>query len=518
MVIALYIRQSKFSNQSESIENQIAFCNEYCKNYFPNAEICTYIDEGYSAKNIERPNFQKMLDDIIPKKIKFIITYKLDRLCRNTKDFVNLVDMFELYGVNFTSVKENFDLGSTTGKMIALMYSMFSQLERESISERIRDNMYESAKSGRWLGGPSPLGYKFLKAEENGKITCHLQIDNSSIHTVKYIYESFLRLKSLTQVRNLAYKNGILGPKGNHLDLSTISNILRSPIYVKSSPSVVDFFKNKNIDTFGEPNYKSGFLTYGKKSLFNDKPIAAVSKHDAIIDCHTWLKVQSILQENKNKFPRQGTGRTALLSGILKCKICDSNMRISYKKNKSTNKEHSYYICGRKKKFGKTACSCSNIPTNYIDKLILDSISDIDLDRIVDIYENNNLLSYTINTDQTELNVISKNIKNKSAKMKILSNRLCLTNNQIVLDSIIHDMENIANDIDDLKVKQNKLKNKINNVSQDDVNNANYCINKFNTFLNNESLECKREFISLIIDKVIWDSSMNSIDIIFKNI
>ena len=361
MNIAIYVRQSKFNIQSESIENQISICKDYCNKHFPNLQIHIYKDEGYSGKNTLRPDFQKMLNDIPIKQIQFIVTYKLDRLCRSTKDFVELVSMFESYGVNFTSVKENFDLNSPTGKMIALMYSMFSELERNSIQERICDNMYESAKSGRRLGGPAPLGYKYLKVEEDGKSKSYLQVDDNSISTVKYIYDNFLKFKSLTQVRNLALKNKILGPKGNTLDISTISNILRNPIYVKSSSDVVDFLKSENIDVFGIPDNKSGFVTYGKNSNIFDKPISTVSKHPGIIDGDMWLKVQSILKENENKAPRQGTGRTALLSGILKCKICGSNMRISYKKSKPTNKESSYYICGKKKSHGKIACSCSNL-------------------------------------------------------------------------------------------------------------------------------------------------------------
>ena len=85
-----------------------------------------------------------------------------------------------------------------------MIHSIFSELERDSIRERICDNMYESAKSGRYLGGPAPLGYKCLGVEENGKCKSYLQIDDDSIDTVKYIYNNFLRLKSLTQVRNLA--------------------------------------------------------------------------------------------------------------------------------------------------------------------------------------------------------------------------------------------------------------------------------------------------------------------------
>lgn len=518
MVIAIYARQSKFNNQSESIENQISICTNHCNKLFPDATINIYKDKGYSGKNTSRPGLEELKSDIISKKINFVITYKLDRLSRSVKDFIDIIDLFKNNRVNFISVKENFDLDSPTGKIIALIHSIFSELERDSIRERICDNMYESAKSGRYLGGPAPLGYKFLRVEENGKCKSYLQIDDDSIDTVKYIYNNFLRLKSLTQVRNLALKNKILGPRGNPLDLSTISNILRSCIYVKSSSDVVDFLKNKNMNVFGTPDNHSGFLTYGKKSNLTDKAIATISKHPGIIDAETWLEVQSILKENESKAPRQGTGKTALLSGILKCKICGSNMRISYKKSKSNNKESSYYICGKKKSHGKIACSCSNLSASYIDKFILDYINNVDINKIIDLYDNDNLFTNNICVGKKELDMINKSIKDKDKKMNALTNRLGLTDNEIILNNIIKNMEILAKDIEELKVKQRNLKDKIHNVSQKDINAISYCINKFDVFLNNQHIDYKREFIKSIISEIIWDPHLNTINIIFKKI
>lgn len=516
MNIAIYVRQSKFNIQSESIENQISICKDYCSKHFTNFEIHIYRDEGYSGKNTIRPGFQEMLDNISIKQIQFIVTYKLDRLCRNTKDFINLVDTFESCNVNFTSVKENFDLSSPTGKMIAFMFSMFSELERNSIRERICDNMYESAKTGRRLGGPAPLGYKYLKTEEEGKSKSYLQIDPNSIDTVKYIYDNFLRLKSLTQVKNLAFKNKLLGPKGNLLDLSTISNILRNCTYVKSSSAVVDFLRNENIDVFGIPDNCNGFITYGKNGDNFNKPIATISNHPGIIDGDIWLKVQSILKENENKVPRRGTGRTALLSGLLKCNICGSNMRISYKKSKSTNKESSYYVCGKKKVHGKIACNCSNLSATYIDKFILDYINTVDINTVISLYDSNSLFNNVI--DDNELEIICKSIKDNNKKMNSLSDRLALTNNDIVLNNIIKKMEDIAKDIENLKIRKNELKDKMNNINNKDIDEVSHYINKFDIFLHNQPIEYKREFLSSIVDEIIWSPDLSTVNIIFKKL
>ena len=516
MNVAIYARKSKLVIQSDSIENQIQLCKDYCIRHFDTSNIFTYSDNGFSGKNTERPGFQKMLEEIEINKIDYIVTYKLDRLCRSVRDFIDLVELFDNIDVKFTSVKENFDLDNNTGKMMALIYSMFSQIERESISERIRDNMYQSARTGRWLGGPAPLGYKFYKTLENNKSITYLTLDDQTSYIIEDLYTKFLQFKSLTKVRNYAYRTGIAGPKGNPLDLTTIGNILRNPVYVKSSPYVVEFLKNSNLDVFGEPDGIHGILTYGKKNILSIKPVASISKHPGLIDSENWLKVQSLLIQNSEKFPRQGSGKKALLSGLLKCKICGSNMRISYKKNKNTGIEHSYYICGKKKQIGTIACNCSNLNSNFIDGLVLDSLGNINTNELINLFDKNYISDYNLDSNQKELNLLQKNIKNKTNNLNSLTNKLSLTDNQIVLNTIINKMETLANEPDDLNAKYTYLENKISTVDYSHVKDIDYSINNFKLFIENQSIDKKRDLLNNLIQSITWDPDSEEINIIYK--
>ena len=102
----------------------------------------------------------------------------------------------------------------------AMMYisSVFAQLERETIAERIKDNMYELARTGRWLGGTTPLGFSSTQItyfDENmaQRKMYQLEEDPASLDTVKLIFNKYLELKSLTKLYKYLYNADIRGSR-----------------------------------------------------------------------------------------------------------------------------------------------------------------------------------------------------------------------------------------------------------------------------------------------------------------
>ena len=205
---AIYSRKSKFTGKGESIENQIELCkNQLINKYGKDIEnrILIYQDEGFTGYNTNRPEFQKMMKDIKEKKIKVVIVYRLDRISRNVSDFCNLKDELAKYDVDFMSVTENFDTSTPMGIAMLMISSVYAQLERDTIAERIRDNMYELAKTGRWLGGTTPLGYKSKKIENidiDGKKRSLYRLDyiNDEVKKIRLIWDKFDELKGLNKL------------------------------------------------------------------------------------------------------------------------------------------------------------------------------------------------------------------------------------------------------------------------------------------------------------------------------
>ena len=113
MKVAIYSRKSLFTGKGESVENQIEMCKQYIKFSMVDVEVAdddifVYEDEGYSAKDLKRPQFQQMMKDLDTYKFEYIVCYRLDRLSRNVSDFSGLIEKLNNKGVNLICIKEHF--------------------------------------------------------------------------------------------------------------------------------------------------------------------------------------------------------------------------------------------------------------------------------------------------------------------------------------------------------------------------------------------------------------------------
>jgi site-specific DNA recombinase len=159
-----------------------------------------YDDGGYSGGSTERPDLQKLLDDVRSKKIDVIVVYKVDRLTRSLADFAKLVELFDAHGVSFVSVTQQFNTTTSMGRLTLNVLLSFAQFEREVTSERIRDKIAASKRKGIWVGGNLPLGYEM----KDGKIA----VVEKEAELVRSIFRRYLELGSVNElVRDLKARN-----------------------------------------------------------------------------------------------------------------------------------------------------------------------------------------------------------------------------------------------------------------------------------------------------------------------
>ena len=117
-----------------------------------------YREEGVSAKSMNRPKFQEMIQDMKDGKINKIIVYKLDRLTRSIKDLETICSLLEEYHCDLESVAEEINTGNANGKFFIRMLTILAQLEIERTSERTKFGLVGAARKGHVSGSP-PLGY-----------------------------------------------------------------------------------------------------------------------------------------------------------------------------------------------------------------------------------------------------------------------------------------------------------------------------------------------------------------------
>jgi DNA invertase Pin-like site-specific DNA recombinase len=464
MKIAIYSRKSVFTGKGESIDNQIELCKNYCENYLKDKELeyLIYEDEGFSGKNTNRPRFQELLNDVKTQKIHILICYRLDRISRNVADFSSTLELLQNNNCDFISIKEQFDTSTPMGRAMIYIASVFAQLERETIAERVKDNMIEMAKIGRWLGGQLPLGFDsekvtYLNDEMKSKSFSKLIPINTELNVVIFIFDLYYLKNSIREVTKELNLKGYKTKNNSEFDLTQVKRILRSPLYVQSSKLTSKYLIENNYNVFGNPN-GNGYLTYNKKTA-KENLIAAVASHKGIISSDKWLLVQKKLDTNKDKISaRSGTGcNSSLFSGLLKCSKCGSNMVVKYNSKNKKGNNYMYYTCAnRQSRHGYGKCDCPNLRIDLIDPKILSKIKSYNKEVILAIYDSK-IKELSSNHENKNITInLKSQLSKKENQVHNLVVQLSNMSDESVTTILMNQITNLSNEI-------NIIKNQINN-------------------------------------------------------
>ena len=291
--VAIYVRVST-TNQAEegySIDEQKDKLTSYCDIKDWNIyEI--YTDGGFSGSNTERPALEQLIRDAERKKFDTVLVYKLDRLSRSQKDTLFLIeDIFIKNGIEFLSLQENFDTSTPFGKAMIGLLSVFAQLEREQIKERMQLGKLGRAKSGKsMMWGRTSYGYDYQK--ETGSLT----INPAQSLVVKYIFERYLAGRSITKLRDDLNEKY---PKEIGWNYRAVRGILSNPVYC-------------------------GYNQY-KGQLFPGEHESIISE-DVYNRTQEELKIrQRIAAEKTNPRPFQAK---YMLSGLAQCGYCGAPLKL----------------------------------------------------------------------------------------------------------------------------------------------------------------------------------------------
>lgn len=528
MKAAIYSRKSKFTDKGESIENQIHMCIQYAKN-IGITEYEIYEDEGFSGGNTNRPKFQKLIRDIKSKKFTHLICYRLDRISRNVADFANTIEILNEYDTTFISIREQFDTSSAMGRAMMNVSATFAQLERETIAERIKDNLRELSKTGRWLGGPPPLGYESIESINNnlnGKNRKKhiLKVNSTESHIPKLVFELFMTYKSYQKVSRLLESQGIFSKKGSLFSRNLVKQTINNPTYSIADKNILDYFKKHNAEVFGyeKINGINGVMSYNRRTEKGsfapiENWIISVGEHSGIIPSDTWIKCQMIANEIKesNVSNRNGTSQQALLSGLVVCKECKSSM--APRQNLGSKHAYRYYSCNSR---NSNPNRCSNDALNAYDAedYVVTTLKSLTHDDIIKNYE-----------ELKKRNVIKISSKSKIANFakEIENNKKSISNLVIKIGYLDNDpelLEPFKAEIKKLTDRNNELNLLIDelSLSTGEIINTYESLDKMLNTLDNfkkfydftENFEDKKRLIRSLVKYVLWDSKTRILDII----
>ena len=528
--IAIYSRKSKFTGKGESIGNQIELCKEYIRAHYGDdalEHLVVYEDEGFSGGNLNRPDFKKMMAAAKERKFKAIIVYRLDRISRNISDFSSLIEELARLDIAFVSIKEQFDTGSPMGRAMMYIASVFSQLERETIAERIRDNMHELAKTGRWLGGTTPTGFESEGEEKvtvdgKKKKTFKLKLIPQEAEIVRMIYDLFSETNSLTMTEAELMKRRIVTRNGNYFTRFSIKAILQNPVYMIADQEAYDYLTEKETDLFSdraEFDGKHGIMAYnrtdqekGKTTQYNpvNEWIVAVGKHPGLIPGKTWVRVQEALEQNKSKAFRRPKSNEALLTGLLYCR-CGNRMYPKLSKRRTADGDVIFtYVCKLKERSQRSLCNNRNASGNTMDLAVVEQVKRLNdhNEEFIDQMEKSRKF-YTGNRVQYEeqLAALQKDKTEVEKKIEGLVDSLIDLGDSTAKVRVAKRIEALTAESDALEVRIQELTalTSQHTMSDSEFDVLRQLLSVFQENIDDMPLEQKRAAIRTVVRKVIWD-------------
>lgn len=534
-IYIIYSRKSKFTGKGESVQNQIEKCQHYIYANFDiesDEQIITFQDEGYSGGNTDRPEFQKMLQLCYSKtlNIKAIVCYKLDRFSRSASDFSIAYHELDNLDIRFASVTDHFDSETSMGKAMMQISSVFAELERNILTERIRDNKEGLAKTGRWLGGTTPTGYKSTRItyqhDENDRkrTMCYLETIPSEKEIVQKIFHDYLESHSLTKVQTTLRLADIKTKNDTYYSSTAIRAILTNPVYMSADEDAWNYFESHDTPIYQDKiefNGQYGIMAYNKtfqqthncNKLKDMKDwIIAIGKHEPFVSGKDWVTVQKVLEQNANKTFRSAKSSLGLLSGLLICGNCKSYMRPkAYRQKTEDGLQKFGYLCETKDKSRLTDCQMKNPPGNELDRMVCDEIKKLNEDEefftrsLEKLLESNHVPAASM---QSNLDLLVQQEKELDAKIQKLIESLSSINGAAV--------EYVNKQINEYHEQKEELHSEIlyqrtliaETLSpEDEINLIRERLSDFASRFDSLTFDEKRATLKMLIKKVVWDGT-----------
>ncbi|GIO63532.1 recombinase family protein [Paenibacillus cineris] len=355
MKVAIYIRVSTEDQARDgySIRGQKKDLTEYCKaNELEIANV--YIDDGYSAKDTNRPKLKELLSAAEAGEFKAILVYKLDRFTRSVRDLYDLLEKLNKHGIGFISKQEKFDTTSAMGRAMIGILGVFAQFERETIAERVRMGMVQKAREGKKPGGKHPYGY-----DKQGQ---SVPEEFSILRKLRELYMDGLSYQAIAaHFTRLGVKR-----RKNNWTASSVALTLENPFYA-------------GIIRFG------GKMANGKypqrKREERVEVLESDGDHEAV-----WTKEE--FKEHIELMRRRSTGgfgrvNTYWFNGVLRCGRCGAAMygRLTTKRSLKDGSivRSSYYWCSNRK--ANKSCDMPMFRQSHVELLVLDHINQIVADQ-----------------------------------------------------------------------------------------------------------------------------------------
>lgn len=344
--VAAYARVSSDKDAAfHSLEAQTEYYEQYVAAHPDWQLVGIYSDNGISGTTINRPEFQRMLQDCRDGKIDLVVTKSITRFARNTVILLETIRELKRLGVDTYFEKENMHSISPDGELLVTLLAMYAEEEARSASENQRWRIQKRFENGEpWVG--KMLGYRL----EN----CQLVVVPEEAEIVRQIYEDYLSGMGHSAIAKKLKLQGVSPASGNTWSRTSIRAILMNEKYTGSmilqKTYRKDFRTKKTLNNHGE-----------KRKYFVEH------SHEAIIDQKTFDLVQAEMAWRAVKYdhtPKSTQSEPHLFCGILQCGFCGHHYK--YYRTNAKKYDKSVWACPNYYTMGRNICPAQKIPEDIL--------------------------------------------------------------------------------------------------------------------------------------------------------
>lgn len=364
-------RDDERDGESLSIENQRAILTNYVREQGWEL-VDTYIDDGFTGTNFERPSFQRMIADVKSRRINLVIVKDLSRFGRNYVQAGEYTDyLFPSLGCRFIALNDGVDTLNAENDIMPFK-NLFNEFYSRDISKKVKSAKTARVKSGFYLGSYAPFGYRKLK---NSGIP--FEIDETAAAVVRRIFNLRCGGMSYRSIASTLNGEQVVTPR-DYYYLQLGKENPRKTTH-KWTDVIVKALLSNEAYIGNLVQFKTGAISY-KNHKQVKKPeeswIRCEGTHQPIVTIEQWNTVRELALKS-SRYRATKTGETSLFSGLLRCADCGSGMKLSrdsnVRKDGHRNNHHAY-ICCTYSNGGAHACTPHRTLLKILSDLVKEDI------------------------------------------------------------------------------------------------------------------------------------------------
>ena len=411
--VGMYCRLSKddgTDNESASIATQKSILTDYVKKQGWHLAK-TYVDDGYSGTNFQRPSFQNMIKDIESGLINCVITKDLSRLGRNYLDCgLYLEVFFPEHNVRYIAVNDGVDTLNKSAMDITPFRNILNEMYSADVSVKIKSAYRARFQQGKFMGTTAPYGYVKDPADHN-----HLLIDDKVAHVVREIFDLALAGNGIAKIRKHINKQHILRPAAYAAEQgatgyeryfeeneenryiwseNSVRGILRSPIYAGNLA--------------GYKRIAANMKSKKRPSKLPEEWEVIPDTHEGIVTQEEFDTVQQLI--TSRRLPENKGGFENIFAGVIKCADCGYAMRAmsANRRKRPDIIDCVQYSCNNYGRYGNIMCTAHSIEARDLFNAVL-----TDINRFADMAVNDEKAVRAIEkrlteTDQSKAKALEK--------------------------------------------------------------------------------------------------------------